>query len=618
MSKSLQLRDILRRLTRPQTGQNLTLPLVLATVSIAIGVIGWSAALYDGTLNSITAVIIRVAKAFALSPDNLNTRGNRLTDVATLLAVLTTVTSAAVIALALLGEAIAKFMARYFARDHAIVIGDTPLARRAAHLLETAGSRVLHAVEPAAPRSMAGGPARLRLEIDARHLVSALQVAHAQVTFVDLGSDAATLRFGSSLLHQMRCHGVSRTTSRPKIVSLAVKNRAVADQYSTLLDLTRTTSAPALVDGGSGTGQGVRAAIFDEDLLVARAALKKSHLFDLAHRRGHPCVHGVIIGFGDLGEKILDQIFLTCVADNLGPPKVTVIDRHADVREQVFRAKRPNVLNQLDITFLSLDVGGTPLDDADLSPVVTQALARDAANPATAIFLCLPSDTATIETALLLRRLANRTYQLAAPIFYRWRETASGDAFPVAPGDATNLPYVRMQLDDATIVDELRRAGVRDRLAEAQHLAYQQVAKISDAGRLPWAELPEALRLANIRVADHLPAKLWSIGIPIPLIEQIFDSEWGNAQADDRKRAMQAVISSIHSNKSRLARLEHERWCVERKLDGWVHGADRDNNRRIHPSLVPWEKLVADGSNAEVAKTYEQTTALMEFLARGN
>ena len=620
MSKSLQLRNILRRLTRPQTGQNLTLPLVLATVSIAIGVIGWSAALYDGTLNSITAVIIRVAKAFALSPDNLSARGNRLTDVATLLAVLTTVTSAAVIALALLGEAIAKFMARYFARDHSIVIGDTPLARRAAHLLETAGSRVLHAVEPAAPRSMAGGPARLRLEIDARNLVGALQVANAQVTFVDLGSDAATLRFGSSLLHQMRSHGAnpSRSTSRLKIVSLAVKNRAVADQYSTLLDLTRTTSGTALIDDGSGTGHVVRAAIFDEDLLVARAALKKSHLFDLAHRRGQPCVHGLIIGFGDLGEKILDQIFLTCVADGLAPPKVTVIDRQAEVREQVFRAKRPNVLNQLDITFLSLDVGGTPLDDADLSPVVTQVLARDAASPATAIFLCLPSDTTTIETALLLRRLANRTYQLAAPIFYRWRETASGDAFPVAPGDATNLPFVRMQLDDATIVDELRRAGVRDRLAEAQHLAYQQVAKISDAGRLSWAELPEALRLANIRVADHLPAKLWSIGTPIPLIEQIFDSEWGNTQADDRKKAMQAVISSIHSNKSRLARLEHERWCVERKLNGWVHGADRDNNRRIHPSLVPWEKLVANGSNAEVAKTYEQTTALMEFLARGN
>ena len=150
-------------------------------------------------------------------------------------------------------------------------------------------------------------------------------------------------------------------------------------------------------------------------------------------------------------------------------------------------------------------MGGTPLDDADLSPVVTQALARDAASPATAIFLCLPSDTATIETALLLRRLANRTYQLAAPIFYRWRETASGDAFPVAPGDATNLPYVRMQLDDATIVDELRRAGVRDRLAEAQHLAYQQVAKISDAGRLPWAELPEAL---------NSPTFVWRITCP--------------------------------------------------------------------------------------------------------
>ena len=39
----------------------------------------------------------------------------------------------------------------------------------------------------------------------------------------------------------------------------------------------------------------------------------------------------------------------------------------------------------------------------------------------------------------------------------------------------------------------------------------------------------------------------------------------------------------------RLARDEHERWCAERKSRGWTYGPTRDNARKVHPDLIPWE-----------------------------
>ena len=53
-----------------------------------------------------------------------------------------------------------------------------------------------------------------------------------------------------------------------------------------------------------------------------------------------------------------------------------------------------------------------------------------------------------------------------------------------------------------------------------------------------------------------------------------------------------------------LTRLEHERWIIERELDGWSSGATKDTARRIHHLLVPWEQL--QKSPAEMEKDVEQ------------
>ncbi|AHF08676.1 RyR domain-containing protein [Desulfitobacterium metallireducens] len=40
-----------------------------------------------------------------------------------------------------------------------------------------------------------------------------------------------------------------------------------------------------------------------------------------------------------------------------------------------------------------------------------------------------------------------------------------------------------------------------------------------------------------------------------------------------------------------LSKAEHDRWYKERIRDGWVYGDKRDNSRKVHNNLVPWEQL---------------------------
>lgn len=52
-----------------------------------------------------------------------------------------------------------------------------------------------------------------------------------------------------------------------------------------------------------------------------------------------------------------------------------------------------------------------------------------------------------------------------------------------------------------------------------------------------------------------------------------------------------------------LARNIHERWASQRIAEGWTYGAKRDDDRKTHPCLVPYEQL------PENEKEYDRITA---------
>lgn len=59
----------------------------------------------------------------------------------------------------------------------------------------------------------------------------------------------------------------------------------------------------------------------------------------------------------------------------------------------------------------------------------------------------------------------------------------------------------------------------------------------------------------------------------------------------------------------RLAEHVHENWSLQRIGDGWTHGEARDDDKKTHPGLVPYEKL------PEAEKDYDRRTATETILA---
>ena len=53
-----------------------------------------------------------------------------------------------------------------------------------------------------------------------------------------------------------------------------------------------------------------------------------------------------------------------------------------------------------------------------------------------------------------------------------------------------------------------------------------------------------------------------------------------------------------------IARNTHEVWSLGRINDGWTYGAKRDDEKKHHPCLIPYEELT------EEEKDYDRNTSL--------
>ncbi len=62
--------------------------------------------------------------------------------------------------------------------------------------------------------------------------------------------------------------------------------------------------------------------------------------------------------------------------------------------------------------------------------------------------------------------------------------------------------------------------------------------------------------------------------------------------------------ASVLALVEQLARNAHDVWALQRLKDGWVYGPGRDEARKEHNCLVPYEEL------PESEKVYDRNTAL--------
>lgn len=61
-----------------------------------------------------------------------------------------------------------------------------------------------------------------------------------------------------------------------------------------------------------------------------------------------------------------------------------------------------------------------------------------------------------------------------------------------------------------------------------------------------------------------------------------------------------------------IARVNHDQWAMERIRQGWRYGAQRNDPRKLHPGLVPYEHL----SEGEKQIDRESAKAIVAELIR--
>jgi hypothetical protein len=445
---------------------------------------------------------------------------------------------------ALLQRQLAERAARR-ASGHLLVLGDHPLARATAEAASAAGERAVWLTDGTGPAPDLPHVTIVRRPHDAAQL-SRLAPADARRALVAFADEVRQLAVARELRRQ--------APDLPILVNM--DDAWLGERLDELEQL-----------------RGVR--VVSELAEAVRALHWRRPPFEIARALGHQRLHALILGFGEAGEAVLSDLLLSQATSFLGLPRVTIVDPRAEEIRAGLAQRRPELGESAEIDVL--DPG--QWRDERLLPREALVAAASIA-PFTAAWVCLTPDRRALGASLALAALARREVWRMGAVHALVR--TPGALPPDTPGDlAAELadPAGPRVIPFGTVEDFARSLQLfepdPERLAAFLHDAYRAAAPADAPGNRPWAELSEEQRDSNRRQLAHLPAKLASIGV-----------DW-NAWL----RGTPLVLPDLDARPDlldRLAELEHARWSVERRLNGWRHGPVRDAARRTHPGLAPW------------------------------
>lgn len=265
----------------------------------------------------------------------------------------------------------------------------------------------------------------------------------------------------------------------------------------------------------------------------------------------------LLAGDGDILPELLGVVVTQCQYAGADAPRIDLVIVDADAFSREFPLPHPQLGLVAD---LHLHVKPLPLvlrlDLAELRSDVHE-------HPYDLAFVACRED---IDTLTLARNLAQQTGRVRRDIVAGLRPSTQ-----VLRLFIDEQPLVGMQSHDLVALGcsaEIVLHGRLDKVARGIHEAY--LADQFAAGRavgsapalVPWDELPEGLRQANRAQADHIPIK---------------------------RRTL--AISDSAATVEMLAVAEHRRWMAEKIVANWRYAAERDDTRRLHPSIRPYDEL---------------------------
>jgi hypothetical protein len=303
----------------------------------------------------------------------------------------------------------------------------------------------------------------------------------------------------------------------------------------------------------------------------------------------------LVVGLGRLGESLVVHAARDWSEQHEieSQIKITLIDQQANQKSEELTVRNPRLSEVCELTPLDMDVRSPEFYRARFLHEATGEVAVDV------VFICLDDDSLGLRSGLIMRQ---RLAGTEIPILVRMVER--GGLSTLLEDTQQDKPHLRaFSLLDCTCTADLVEGGNHEMLARTIHEEYlraqreQGQIKESNPSMVEWEALPEWLKEANRRQADHIGQKLKRIGCAITP-GTILDLPH---------------FSFTDEEIEILSRMEHDRWVDDRRRQGWKYAAGpKDAHRRTHPSMVAWECL----PESEKEKDRDTVRHLPALLAR--
>ncbi|NIM92879.1 MAG: hypothetical protein GTO18_04090 [Anaerolineales bacterium] len=327
---------------------------------------------------------------------------------------------------------------------------------------------------------------------------------------------------------------------------------------------------------GGNAFPGLRLELFNVYERGAQLILEEYSPFELDGEERDDPTHVLLIGMGKMGENLATRIAYAWHSNRRSsnnPILLTVVDRQAEEKLKSLEARYPHLAACCQFFPLSMDVNSSGFYKAPFLTDVDKNGVRIA-------YICFDSDSLSLNVGLTLARL---TRKQEIPIVMRMIEER-GLALLLGNGMEDHEGFSNLHafsLLDKTCTPELLFGGIHELLARSVYEDYarQQISlkppiKGSD-NLVPWDQLPEGIKNSNRRYADHISVKLRAVDCYLAPLR-----DWDAIE-----------FSFSEPEVELMARMEHERWVRVQEREGWSYAEERDNARKVHPSLVVWEEL---------------------------
>ncbi|MBN1481151.1 hypothetical protein EH223_01680 [candidate division KSB1 bacterium] len=313
--------------------------------------------------------------------------------------------------------------------------------------------------------------------------------------------------------------------------------------------------------------------------------------------------HCLVVGFGDFGEALTMQLIRIGQFIDCQKIRLTIIDRKAESNKMDFYTRYPDLPLIADVDFKQ------HLSESSSS---RQSQYQEFIGSISVVYLCQNNISEQILTFHALRQT------LAKRIFYI---ICHNDDLPPLSGitQAQNViainPFFQAYDKKVIIEEELealarhfhlcylrREQDIFDQKKQDFRQRYQRGECTIDAeprpkpAMVPWNELPEEIKVSNRSLAEHIPVKLRAIGCELAPLHD-------TRPEYDFTSDVEVVYQ--------LARMEHNRWMADKIMSGWTYG-ERDDERKLHDNLLPWQELSPDIQQYDINAIKEIPAMLAE------